>query len=98
MILDVAKVMSSLGNGTAKSSLQPGRFLRGELWKFFTYMSDVKLVAESISGPAKCFSEEIGGCCRTDKAGSSEETCNASPELLEKFGFFVLIFHIVMVR
>ncbi len=61
VILDVAQVVSALGDGSTEPLLEPRKFSHGELRVLLTHMSDVELVIESISIPAKGFSEEIRG-------------------------------------
>lgn len=97
VVLDVAQVVSALGDGSTESLLEPCKFLRGEFRILLTHMSDVELVIESISISAEGFSEEICGCSLADEAGYSEETCDASPKFLEKFRFFVLIFPVAVI-
>lgn len=97
VVLGVAQVVSALGDGSTEPLLEPRKFLRGELWVLLTHMSDVELVIESISIPAESFSEEIRGCSLADEAGYSEETCDAGPNFLEKFRFFVLIFLVAVI-
>ena len=86
-----------LGDGSTEPLLEPRKFPRGKLWVLLTHMSDVELVIESISIPAESFSEEIRGCSLADKAGYSKETCDAGPNFLKKFRFFVLVFLVAVI-
>lgn len=98
VVLDVAQVVSALGDGAAEPLLEPLKFYRGEFRVLLTHMSDVKLVIESIAIPAESFSEEIRGCSVADEAGCSEETCDAVPNFLEKLHFFILVFPVAVIR
>ena len=97
VVLDVAQVVSALGDGSTEPLLEPRKFLCGELRVLLTHVSDVKLVIESISIPTESFSKEIRGCSLADEAGYSEETCDAGPNSLEKFRFFILVFLVAVI-
>lgn len=97
VVLDVAQVVSALGDGSTEPLLEPRKLLCGELRVLLTYMSDVELVIESISVPAEGFGEEIGGCSLADEAGYSKETCDTGPKFPEKFRFFVFVFFLAII-
>lgn len=97
VVLNVAQVVSALGDCSTEPPLKPCKFFRGELRVLLTHMSDVELVIESISIPAEGSSKEIRGCSLADEAGYSEETCDTGPQFLEKFRFFVLVFVLVII-
>ena len=97
VVSDVAQVVSALCDGLTEPLLEPRTFFCGELGVLLTHMSDIILVIESISIPAESFSKEIRGCSLADEVGYSEETCNAGPNFLKKFRFFVLVFLAVII-